>query len=80
VFDKAAIVASLAAEGQALERRMQRFVVRPLGPDAALATCRVKRSDGVETLRASVWQRIGGQWQIVFHQGTRAAEPDEGTL
>lgn len=80
VFDRAAIVAALAAEGTRVARHLSRFAVRPLGPDAALATCRVKRADGVETLRASVWQRRDGHWQMVFHQGTQAASDDESTL
>jgi hypothetical protein len=80
VFDRAAIVATLASEGTRMARKLSRFVVRPLGPDAALATCRVKRADGFETLRSSVWLRREGRWQMVFHQGTQAASDDEGTL
>jgi len=41
------------------------FRVLELAPDAALATYRTGAS-----LRSSVWQRVAGQWQIVFHQGT----------
>jgi len=80
VFDRAAILAALAAEGTKVARRISRFSVRPLGPDAALATCRVKRADGFETLRSSVWQRREGRWLMVFHQGTQAAGVDEGTV
>ena len=80
VFDRAAIVASLAAEGQPLGRQMRQFKLRAMGPDMALTTCRVTRSDGRETLRSSVWQRRDGRWLIVFHQGTPAAGADEGTL
>jgi hypothetical protein len=80
VFDRAAIVAALAAEGTRVARKLSRFTLRELGPDAALVTCRVKRADGIETLRSSVWQRRDGCWQMVFHQGTQAAVDDEGTL
>jgi hypothetical protein len=80
VFDRAAIVAGLAAEGTRVARKLSRFAVRPLGPDAALATCRVKRADGFETLRSSIWQRRDGRWLMVFHQGTQAAQADEGTV
>ena len=80
VFDRSAIVAALAAEGTRVARKLSRFAVRPLGTDAALATCRVKRADGFETLRSSVWQRREGRWLMVFHQGTAAAQADEGTL
>ncbi|MBP6898744.1 MAG: nuclear transport factor 2 family protein [Burkholderiaceae bacterium] len=80
VFDRAAIVASLAAEGRPLGRRMRQFRLRAMGPDMALTTCRVTLSDGRETLRSSVWQRRDGRWLMVFHQGTLAAGADEGTL
>lgn len=79
VLDKAAIVNALASEPPCPPRQARSFRVRRLGPDAALTTWRVKRADGVETLRSSVWQRIDGQWQMVFHQGSRAAQDDEGT-
>ncbi|MDT7833576.1 nuclear transport factor 2 family protein [Aquabacterium sp. OR-4] len=79
VFDRAAIVAALAAEGTPLGRRMRQFRLRALGPDMALTTCRVTRSDGRETLRSSVWQKRDGRWLMVFHQGTEAAGADEGT-
>lgn len=79
VFDRAAAVAALAAEGTPMARRMRQFRLRALGPDMALTTCRVIRADGRETLRSSVWQRSDGQWQMVFHQETPAAAPDAGT-
>ncbi|MEK8053149.1 nuclear transport factor 2 family protein [Ideonella sp. DXS22W] len=79
VLDRAAAVAVLAAEGTPLTRRMRQFRLRALGPDMALTTCRVTRSDGRETLRSSVWQKRDGRWLMVFHQGTEAAGADEGT-
>lgn len=80
VFDRAAIVASLAAEGTPLARSMRQFRLRAMGQDMALTTCRVQRSDGREMLRSTVWQRRDGRWLMVFHQGTAAAGVDEGTL
>ena len=82
VFDRDAILAALAAEGprEARQARQVRgFKVRLLAPGAALTTWRVKRDDGIETLRSSVWQQQGGRWLMVFHQGTLAARDDEGT-
>jgi len=79
IVDKATIVNALASEPPRVARQARGFKVRPLGPDAALTTWRVKRDDGIETLRSSVWQRRDGRWLMVFHQGTRAAQDDEGT-
>jgi hypothetical protein len=80
VFDRDGIVAALAAEPPRQARRTRGFKVRLLAPGVALTTWRVKRDDGIETLRSSLWQRRDGQWLIVFHQGTVAATDDEGTL
>ena len=79
IFDRAAIVNSLASERPTVARQARGFKVRPLGTEAALTTWRVKRDDGIETLRSSVWQKREGRWQMVFHQGTRAAQDDEST-
>jgi hypothetical protein len=80
VFDRAAIVASLLAEGAPARRRISRVALRELAPGVALLTCRVTRDDGQQTLRSSLWQQREGRWQMVFHQGTLAAADDEGTL
>jgi hypothetical protein len=79
VIDRAGIINALASEAPTPARTARAFKVRALGADAALTTWRVKRDDGVETLRSSVWQRRDGRWLMVFHQGTRAAQDDEGT-
>ena len=80
VFDRDAIVATLAAEGPRVARQARGFKVRLLAPGAALTTWRVKRDDGIETLRSSVWQQqADGRWLMVFHQGTLAAQDDEAT-
>ena len=80
VFDRDGIIAMLAAEPATLARQARGFKVRLLAPGAALTTWRVKRDDGIETLRSSVWQQQGDRWLMVFHQGTLAARDDEGTL
>lgn len=79
VFDREGIVATLAAEGPRVARQARGFKLRLLAPGAALTTWRVKRDDGIETLRSSVWQQQGGRWWMVFHQGTLAARDDEAT-
>lgn len=79
VLDRDAIVALLASGGPQAQGQTRRFRVQNLGPGAALTTWRIRRSDGSQTLRASVWQRRDGQWQLVFHQATLAATDDEGT-
>ena len=80
IYDRDGIIAMLAAEPTTLARQARGFKVRLLAPGAALTTWRVKRDDGIETLRSSVWQQQDGRWQMVFHQGTLAARDDEGTL
>ncbi len=79
VFNRDAILATLASEPPRVARQARGFKVRELAPGVALTTWRVTRDDGVETLRSSLWQQQGGRWQMVFHQGTLAARDDEAT-
>jgi hypothetical protein len=80
VFNRDAIVAALASEGPRVPRQLRGFKVKLLAPGAALTLWRVKRDDGIETLRSSVWQQqADGRWLMVFHQGTLAAQDDEAT-
>jgi hypothetical protein len=79
VFNRDAILATLASEPPRVALQARGFKVRLLAPGAALTTWRVTRDDGVETLRSSVWQQQGGRWLMVFHQGTLAARDDEAT-
>jgi len=51
------------------------YAFRPISPDAVLVTYRSMRQAGENgperhTLRSSIWQRIDGRWQMIFHQGT----------
>ena len=79
VFDRDAILAMLASEAPRVALLARGFKARLLAPGAALTTWRVRRDDGVETLRSSVWQQQDGRWLMVFHQGTLAARDDEAT-
>ena len=80
VLNRDAILATLASEPTRQPRQLRGFKVKLLAPGAALTLWRVKRDDGIETLRSSVWQLQQGRWQMVFHQGTLAAQDDEATL
>ncbi len=80
VFDKQQILDLL--EGELPSRMtMTGFSARRLSPEIVLVTYRSIRPDGppepgATYLRSSLWVRRDGRWQIVFHQGTRAA-PEE---
>jgi hypothetical protein len=76
VWTKATTLPRLAVEepGEAATRTVADLRVRLLAEEAALVTYAVSRqSPGeaeVQTLRSSIWQREGGKWRMVFHQGT----------
>jgi hypothetical protein len=68
------------------QRRLQRedsiwqttgFECRQLGPDTWLLTYTLTQNAQRLTRRASIWQRIAGEWKILYHQGTlvQASEP-----
>ena len=71
VFDRDGIVAMLASEGPRQPRQTRGFKVRLVAPGAALTTWRVRRDDGIETLRSSVWQQqADGRWLGDIEDGT----------
>ena len=54
------------------------YAFRPISPDAVLVTYRsIRPATGDRAarhvLRSSIWQRIDGRWQMIFHQGTPTA-------
>ena len=75
VFTKAQIVADLTAEtpeGLSLKD----FRCEAVAEGVALVTYRSVRqtqSGEVASLRSSLWVQRKGVWQMLFHQGTRAA-------
>jgi hypothetical protein len=76
VWRKAEIVEALLG-WESIARVVEDFTVRNLGESAYLVTYRSNRIDPnseerKSTLRSSVWKRVGGRWQIIFHQGTPA--------
>ncbi|HEY0786470.1 MAG TPA: nuclear transport factor 2 family protein [Acidobacteriaceae bacterium] len=72
-YDKQVIVAALAAEPPGSPVVASGFEATLLALDAALVTYRTDRG-GVVTHRSSVWVRHQGSWQMLFHQGTPAAQ------
>ena len=64
VYKKADVIAQMLATPN-VSVGLTEFRVLALAPDVALATYRTGRS-----LRSSIWRREGGDWRIVFHQGT----------
>ena len=78
VYDKPEILRSLLCAKQHAEVFADNFSVRRLSTEVALLTYRSAhvQADGTLdrfTLRASIWQRVDGDWQISFHQGTATA-------
>lgn len=50
------------------------FHCRELAPGVYLLTYTLRQGERL-TRRSTLWQRIGDDWKIVFHQGTVAAPP-----
>lgn len=77
-YDKRQIIAGLLADPESRLPRyatMQNMRVTWLAPDVALATYRSQKSrPGVgrpdRANRSSIWKKIDGRWQMLFHQGT----------
>jgi hypothetical protein len=74
VFTKAQIVSALGSEHPTTITAHD-FSVSLLAPHVALVTYRahLHTEPPVYTLRSSIWQQRGGQWQMAFHQGTVAS-------
>jgi len=78
VFDKPAIIRSLAAElGGGWRYSLEEFRVVLLAPSVALATYRLVGHEPPDeprhALRSSIWTSQDGSWRLVFHQGTRSS-------
>jgi hypothetical protein len=55
------------------------FGLRRLGPDTYQITYTLRQWQRV-TRRATLWRKTGGEWQILYHQGTIAAGHEDNTL
>ena len=77
VWDKSSIVASMSRETLDEPITIEDFAARELAPDVVLVTYVSKRGRAARdtgtasTLRSSIWQRLEGKWQMIFHQGTK---------
>ncbi len=74
IFDKQATIDGLQHESPA-EISLTDYQARILAPDVVLVTYRAVRSASAsaqttQSLRSSIWKRLDGRWQLVFHQGT----------
>jgi len=76
IYTKADLVATLQAESPVTQSTGD-FRVELLAPTVALLTYRIHRHSAppVHTLRSSIWQLCGSQWQMVFHQATLTSAP-----
>jgi hypothetical protein len=73
VYDKHAIIEALSKETDEPQITVEQFAVRDLAPGVVLVTYKSMHSGSqlASALRSSIWKQIGGEWQMVFHQGTR---------
>ena len=73
-YDAETVLEGLLAQERPKVRFTNFRVVR-VGVDAALVTYVSHMAPGPGSkppaLRSSLWQRHGGSWQLLFHQGTR---------
>lgn len=80
-YSKADIIDQLLASPAHATVASERFSLRLLAPDVGLLTYRAAHlaADGTperHTLRSSIWQRDGDDWQMSHHQGTPTAPFD----
>ena len=76
VYSWSEILELLASEAPPAISASQ-FSVQRIAQDAALLTylsCHHSSQDTF-SLRSSIWQFQEGQWRIIFHQGTKCAQP-----
>jgi hypothetical protein len=71
VWDRPAIVASLASDPGGPTAEAEDLMAVQLADDVVLVTYRARRPDR-RSLRSSVWVRGAGGWEVLFHQGTPA--------
>lgn len=74
VWTKAEIINSLL-QSPDLDVKIDRVQSRELVENVILVTYRsnrVSQTGNTVTLRSSIWQKRGDEWQLIFHQGTIA--------
>lgn len=76
VFNRPGIIQALGEEQGDLRVTVENFAIKELAANVVLATYVARRSgEGqssvvTRTLRSSIWKRVDGNWQMLFHQGT----------
>lgn len=75
VYDKSRVIALLLSEQENKRPRyatMQSMKLQWLADDVTLLTYLGTKTNGqlARANRSSIWKRIRGRWQMVFHQGT----------
>ena len=77
IYSKQDFVALLPnSEEEKFERyEASNFEAREIAPDTVLLTYKasiefLKTNEKIWTLRCSIWQKRGDNWQMIFHQGT----------
>ncbi len=78
-YDRATVVRFLGEQVAFPPVVSDDFALQTLGPGIALLSYRsaLRRADATlenHTLRSSVWVLHGARWQLIYHQGTPAAE------
>jgi hypothetical protein len=74
VYDKEGVIRALQ-DNPSMSATISDFKATNLAADTVLATYRITRRSlrqepQSQSLRGSIWQRIDGRWQLVFHQAT----------
>ena len=74
VYDKDSMIAALGDETP-VEITVTEFKTTALAPEVVLVTYRaaitnVEEASTNHSLRSSIWKLAGGNWRMVFHQGT----------
>lgn len=69
IYNKPAIIDLLPNEKERAFN-VEDFVIKKLSENIVLATYKITEKDS-SSLRSSIWKKYNGNWQIIFHQGTR---------
>jgi len=73
IYDKADVISAMLDAKPNDPAEMQDFSVNALSDNIVLVTYTSVRPSSVgpmKTRRSSLWRLSGGNWQMVFHQGT----------
>lgn len=74
IWRKAELVQAIAS-WPTIERTMEDFCVIEIASAVYLVTYKSRKTlqSATGSLRSSIWRLTNGNWQIVFHQGTKTA-------